>query len=44
MINKQILHYKILEKRGSPHEIMILKIYPKTEFIISPGKGGKISC
>jgi len=40
LIGKTILHYNIKEKLGSPREIMILKIYPKTEFIISPGKGG----
>jgi len=40
MIGTNILHYKILEKLGSPREIMIFKIYQKPEFIISPGKGG----
>jgi len=42
MIGKSILHYKILEKLGSPHEIIIFKISQSDNFIISPGKPHEI--
>jgi hypothetical protein len=40
MIGKSILHYKILEKLGSPREIIIFKIPGNSCLIIAPGKGG----
>ena len=40
MTGKSILHYKILEKLGSPREIIILKIPENTDLFISWGKGG----
>jgi len=40
MIGKSILHYKIIEKLGSPREIKLYKILENYNFIISLGKGG----
>jgi hypothetical protein len=40
MIGKSILHYKILEKLGSPLEIVTFKILESNKYIISQGKGG----
>jgi hypothetical protein len=38
MIGKSILHYKIIEKPGSPREIIIFKISESDNVIFSAGK------
>ncbi len=40
MIGNTILHYKIIEKLGSPSEIIILRTLENDNFIISRDKGG----
>ena len=41
MIGKSILHYKIIEKLGSPREILDFNVLVNNKSIISRGKGGK---
>jgi hypothetical protein len=40
MIGKSILHYKILEKLGSPREILVFNVSGIKKSFISRGKGG----
>lgn len=42
MIGKTILRYKIIEKLGSPREIIVIKFHNKwnSGSVISQGKGG----
>ena len=44
MIGKQILHYRILEKLGSPREITDTNLFTSQDILISisRGKGGGI--
>jgi len=42
MTGESILHYRILEKLGSPREITVFKIVENDNYIISRGKPHEI--